>query len=247
MPPPKRQRLDQALLDRGLVADIKEARSLIMTGQVLVAEGRIDKPGHPISLETPIRLKEQKCPWVSRGAFKLLQALDTFKIDPTGWRCLDAGASTGGFVEVLLDRGAAQVTAVDVGYGQLAWKLVQDPRVQLLDRTNIRHLTLEKIQQPVDLVTMDLSFISLTRVLPVVAKLLKPHGRGIALIKPQFEVKKEQVSQGGLVEDPLLHQQAIEKIHQCATEMNLQEQGLTPSPIKGPAGNVEFLFYFGKP
>jgi 23S rRNA (cytidine1920-2'-O)/16S rRNA (cytidine1409-2'-O)-methyltransferase len=197
-----------------------------------------DKPGQPVAEDAPIRV-EHGLPYVSRGGLKLAAALDAFGVDPAGWVCADIGASTGGFTDCLLQRGAARVYAVDVGYGQLAWSLRQDPRVAAMERTNIRHL--ESLPQAVALATVDVSFIGLGLVLPRIAKLLSPGGQVIALIKPQFEVGKGQVGKGGVVRDPKLHRSAIAKVLAEAAAVALAPAGVIRSPITGPAGNVEFL------
>lgn len=242
-----RERLDKLLLARGLASSRERAQALILAGEVVAGERLADKPGTLYPVEIPLRLKGEELPWVSRGALKLLPALDAWGIDPSGLICLDVGASTGGFTEVLLSRGAVKVYAVDVGHGQLAWKLVQDPRVVNLERNNIRHLEPERIPEPVGLLTMDVSFISLELALPPAVAFLAPAGVGVVLVKPQFEVGREKVGKGGVVREPELHQQAIERARGVASVLGLTELGVIPSPILGPKGNREFLFGFRKP
>ncbi len=237
-----KQRADQLLVDRGLVESRTRAQALILAGRVYSRTRRIDKPGQQLAGDTPLELKGQDHPWVSRGGLKLEKALDHFAIDPVGLVALDIGASTGGFTDVLLDRGARRVYAVDVGHGQLAWKLRQDPRVVVLERTNARHLTTEQVPEPVDLVVCDASFIGLATVLPAPLALVAPGARLIALIKPQFEVGKGRVGKGGVVRDPALHHEVCERIEAWLEDLPAwRVLGLTESPITGPEGNKEFL------
>lgn len=239
---PKKERLDQILVDRGLAESRTRAQALIMAGLVIVGDHKHDKPGTKVATDVAITLKGQDHPWVSRGGLKLVKGLDHFAVDPTGWTCLDVGASTGGFTDVLLSRGATRVYAVDVGYGQLAHKLRVDPRVVVLERTNARHLTAEQIPDPIDMVVCDASFIGLRTVLDQPLTLVRPGGHLIALIKPQFEVGKERVGKGGVVRDPALHQEVCDTITTwLSTRPGWTVQGLTESPIKGPEGNIEFL------
>lgn len=243
MPAPGgRVRADQLLVDRGLADSRSRAQSLILAGVVLAGTARVDKPGQLLSADADLALKGQDHPWVSRGGLKLVAALDAFAIDPTGLVCLDVGASTGGFTDVLLTRGAAKVYAVDVGHGQLAWKLRQDPRVVVLERTNARHLTRETVPDPIGLVVCDASFIGLRTVLPAALSLAAPGARLAALIKPQFEVGKGRVGKGGVVRDPALHEEVCATIRDwLADTMGWRVIGLTDSPILGPEGNKEFL------
>lgn len=235
-------RLDQLLVDRGLAESRTRAQALIMAGLVLVDGHKVDKAGTKVAEDKPIELKGQDHPWVSRGGLKLDKALDQFAIDVTGMVGLDVGASTGGFTDVLLTRGAARVYAVDVGYGQLAHKLRVDERVVVLERTNARHLTPEQIPEPVDIVVCDASFIGLRTVLPAALGFVRPGGRLAALIKPQFEVGKERVGKGGVVRDPALHAEVCETIRAWLSDLpGWSVDGITESPIKGPEGNVEFL------
>jgi 23S rRNA (cytidine1920-2'-O)/16S rRNA (cytidine1409-2'-O)-methyltransferase len=245
-----RERLDKLLVDRGLVASRERARALVMAGSVLV-RGQVEtKPGTLLDPATAdVALKEEDHPYVSRGALKLVKGLDTFRIDPTDLVCLDVGASTGGFTDVLLRRGAARVYAIDVGYGQLAWPLRNDPRVVVLERENVRNLDLAKVPEPCDLAVIDVAFISLTLVLPRVAELLH-HGTPapgtagkpiVALVKPQFEVGREQVGKGGVVRDEAVRRGAVQKIREWADTHGFFAGDDVESPITGPAGNVEYL------
>jgi 23S rRNA (cytidine1920-2'-O)/16S rRNA (cytidine1409-2'-O)-methyltransferase len=238
-----RERLDKLLLDRGLVASRERARALIMTGGVLVRGQPETKPGTLVDPSAEISLKTEDHPYVSRGALKLIQGLDSFAIDPAGLTALDIGASTGGFTDVLLRRGAARVYAIDVGYGQLAWSIRQDPRVVVLERQNVRNVELALVPEPCDLAVIDVSFISLTLVLPRIVELLQPPaGKPIvALVKPQFEVGRDLVGKGGVVRDPLVRRSAVDKVRGWAAGHGLVAGADVESPITGPAGNVEYL------
>jgi len=238
-----RERLDKLLVDRGLAASRERAAALVMAGNVLVEGQPASKPGAQIDPSANITLKEEDHPYVSRGALKLVKGLDTFAIDPTGLVCLDIGASTGGFTDVLLRRGAAKVYAIDVGYGQLAWSLRSDPRVVVIERENVRNLDLALVPEPCDLAVIDTSFISLTLVLPRVRELLRePTGKPIvALVKPQFEVGRDQVGKGGVVRDEAARRGAVEKVRTWAVEHGFTAHEDVESPITGPAGNVEYL------
>ena len=238
-----RERLDKVLVDRGLVGSRERARALVMTGNVLVRGQPQTKPGTLVDPAVEIALKQEDHPYVSRGALKLVKGLDAFGIDPTGMVALDIGASTGGFTDVLLRRGAAKVYAIDVGYGQLAWSIRNDPRVVVLERENVRNMDLALVPEPCDLAVIDVSFISLTLVLPRVAELLRlPAGKPIvALVKPQFEVGREQVGKGGVVRDEAARRGAVEKIRTWATANGFTAHEDVESPITGPAGNVEYL------
>jgi len=237
-----RQRADQALVARGLAESRSKAQALIMAGVVFCGETRIDKPGQPVAEEAALTVRGQDHPWVSRGGLKLAKALDHFAIAPGGLVCLDLGASTGGFTDVLLARGAARVYAVDVGQGQLAWKLRTDPRVVVLERTNARNLTPEQVPEPVDLVVCDASFIGLETVLPAPLALTRPGARLVALIKPQFEVGKGRVGKGGVVREPALHAEVCARISNwLAARPGWRVLGVVESPILGPEGNREFL------
>ncbi len=247
MPPipakaPAKLRADLALVERGLAESAVRAQALIMAGTVFSADSRIAKPGQLIRADQPLEVRGQEHPWVSRGGLKLIKGLDAFGIDPTGMVGIDVGASTGGFTDVLLTRGAAKVYAVDVGQGQLAWKLRQDSRVVVLEKTNARHLTTELIPEPVDIVVCDASFIGLRTVLPAALALTRPGGFLVALIKPQFEVGKERVGKGGVVREPELHQEVCATISTWLAGLaGWTVLGVERSPITGPEGNVEFL------
>ena len=229
-------------VDRGLVESRTKAQAVILAGLVFNGEQRLESAGAKVSAELPITLRGQQHPWVSRGGLKLAHGLEHFKFDPKGRTCLDVGASTGGFTDVLLTNGAAKVYAVDVGYGQLAHKLRVDPRVVVLERTNARNLDATLIPDPVGAVVCDASFIGLRTVLPAGLSLAMPGAWLIALIKPQFEVGKERVGKKGVVRDPALHQEVCDTIAQwLADQPGWTVAGITPSPITGPEGNVEFL------
>jgi 23S rRNA (cytidine1920-2'-O)/16S rRNA (cytidine1409-2'-O)-methyltransferase len=234
----RKKRLDILLVERGLVESRQRAQSLIMAGQVLIDDDVGDKPGRQVSEDARVTIREG-LPYVSRGGIKLDHALNRFAVDVTGKIVADVGASTGGFTDCLLQRRARRVYAIDVGYGQLAWRLRQDPRVVVLERTNIRYL--ESLPDPIDLATVDVAFISLELALPKVMNLLQPKGQIIALIKPQFEAGREQVGKGGVVKDAVVHRAVLEKVMAWAINNRLQVRGLTPSPLKGPAGNLEFF------
>lgn len=238
-----KQRLDRLLLSRELAPSLDKAQALILAGQVLVGGHRADKPGMMIDASLPLALKEPICPFVSRGGLKLAHGLAFFGIDPHGFICADIGASTGGFTDCLLQRGAAKVYAVDVGYGQLAWSLRQDSRVVVLERTNARHLTPALIPEPLSLAVIDAAFISLKTLLPPILPLFAEGKKAVlALIKPQFEVGRGQ-STAGVVTDPVLHQQVIDDIASFGAGLGLTSHGATASPILGPKGNTEFLTY----
>lgn len=236
----ERRRLDQALVDRGLAASRERAQAMIRAGFVTVEGNPASRPDQPVAAEQSVAVAGSG-EHVSRGGEKLAAALDHFSIGVTERSCVDVGASTGGFTEVLLRRGAARVIAVDVGYGQLAWKLRQDPRVIVLERQNIRYL--KTLPAPADLAVIDVSFISLRLVLPVVRTLLSPPGDVIALVKPQFEVGKGAVGKGGVVRDPVQHERVISELIHFAREIGYDVIGQIPSPILGAKGNREFLLY----
>ena len=220
-----------------------KAQALILAGAVWSGDKKLDKAGTAIAEDTPLELKGRDHPWVSRGGIKLAHALDHFAIDVTGMIALDIGASTGGFTDVLLSRGAARVYAVDVGHGQLAWKLRQDPRVVVLERINARHLTATEIPEAPDIIVCDASFIGLETVLPAALALAKPTAKLVALIKPQFEVGPERVGKRGVVRDPALHHEVCERIAQWLESIGWKIEGVVESPIRGPEGNVEFLIH----
>ncbi len=234
----QKERLDVLLVTRGLAESRTAAQKLILAGQVYIGEGRADKPGMQVVVDAPLHVR-QGLPFVSRGGSKLQAALNAFALNVEGRVCADVGASTGGFTDCLLQRGATHVYAIDVGYGQLDWKLRQNPRVVVLERTNARYLT--SLPEPIDLITLDASFISLTLLLPVAAGWLRSEGDIVALIKPQFEAGREQVGKGGVVRDAAIHADVLWRVLTWANEHNLPSQGLIRSPITGPAGNVEFL------
>lgn len=244
----KKQRVDVLLVERGLVESRARAQALIMAGLVYSDTRRIAKPGDALPEDAPLTLKGQDHPWVSRGGLKLQKGLEVFGVDPAGLVAADIGASTGGFTDVLLTGGASRVYAVDVGHGQLAWKLRTDPRVVVLEKTNARHLTAEQIPDPLDLLVCDASFIGLEIVLPAAMALAKPGARLVALIKPQFEVGKDRVGKGGVVRDPALHDEVCARIVAWLTDvMGWRALGLAESPILGPEGNKEFLVGAEKP
>lgn len=237
-----KERADKLLVERGLVDSRAKAQALIMAGKVYSADRRIAKAGDLVADDSPLEVKGQDHPWVSRGGLKLAHALAHFALDPTGTVAIDVGASTGGFTDVLLAHGAAKVYAVDVGHGQLAWKLRNDPRVVVLERTNARHLSSKEIPEPVDWVVCDASFIGLETVLPAALFLTKLGAVAIALIKPQFEVGPALVGKGGVVRDAALHQDVCERIRGWfERQPGWSVLGIVESPILGPEGNKEFL------
>lgn len=233
-----KERLDLVLVARGLAESRTAAQKLVLAGQVFVGESRADKPGTLVAADAPIRLREA-LPFVSRGGVKLQAALDAWGMDVTGMVCADVGASTGGFTDCLLQRGAARVFAIDVGYGQLDWKLRRDPRVVVVERTNARYLA--TLPEPIDLATIDVSFISLALILPAAIGWLRPQGQIVTLVKPQFEAGREQVGKGGVVRDPAIHADVLQRVLSWANAHDLAPMGAIRSPITGPAGNVEFL------
>ena len=237
-------RLDQELVRRGLVPTRARAQGLILAGKVLVDDVRVTKAGTAVSEEAVIRLIEPDHPWVSRGALKLAAALDAFGIDPAGLDCLDVGASTGGFTELLLHRGARRVIALDVGHNQLDWKLRSDPRVVVMEGVNARTLGPEDLPFPVRLVTVDVSFISLRLVVPPVLAHLEPGGVLVTLVKPQFEAGREQVGKGGIVRDEAVRRRVIDQTVAALEALGLERIGLVPSPIRGQKGNQEELAAF---
>ena len=236
-------RLDQLVFEKGYAPSREKARALIMSGCVFLDGQRADKPGQQVSPDADPEVRSHELPFVSRGGYKLDKAIRVFGIDPTGKTCIDCGASTGGFTDVLLQHGAAKVYAVDVGYGQLAWKLREDPRVICLERTNLRYVTEEQIPEKLDLAVCDVSFISLRLVMPAVAKLLKPGAEIMCLIKPQFEAGRELVGKKGVVRDSAVHEQVIRGILDFMPTIGFSVCGLDYSPITGPEGNIEFLLY----
>jgi 23S rRNA (cytidine1920-2'-O)/16S rRNA (cytidine1409-2'-O)-methyltransferase len=237
----KKQRLDVLLVERRLAPSRQRARAMIMAGKVLVDSRPVNKAGFLVPATADIVLKEKDILYVSRGGLKLAGALQSLELNPKGCICLDVGASTGGFTDCLLQHGVARVYAVDVGYGQLAWKLRQDRRVVVIERTNIRHMATDAIPEPVDLVTIDVSFISLKIVVPAVTAFMGRGARILALIKPQFEVGRKQVGKGGVVRDAALHKEVIEHLSAFFQTKGLTSEGVLPSPILGPKGNREFF------
>ncbi len=240
------ERLDVELVNRGLVESREKGRALIMEGAVYVNGQKAYKAGDKVKDGMNIEIRGAKLRYVSRGGLKLEKALDVFPITLDGCVCMDIGASTGGFTDCMLQNGAKKVYAVDVGYGQLAWKLRTDERVVNMERTNIRYIDFDLVELPLDFVSTDVSFISLSHVLPVAYKLLKDGGEMVALIKPQFEAGREQVGKKGVVRDIAVHSEVIKKITSLAFDTGFSVRGLDFSPIKGPEGNIEFLMYLSK-
>ncbi len=235
------------MVEKGLISSRTKAHALIMAGKVLVDGQKAEKPGHKYPHDVHLKVIAPHCSYVSRGGLKLEHALNHFQIQLNGLICMDVGASTGGFTHCMLKRGAAKVYAVDVGYGQLDWTLRTDPRVVVMERTNIRYLKPDALDKPVDMATVDTSFISLRLVIPNILKFLRPEGIIVALIKPQFEVGKGKVGKGGVVRDARLHQEVIDGLIEFFTlHMGLEVRGLTDSPILGPKGNREFLIFLAK-
>lgn len=239
----KKVRLDQLVFDLGLTESRERAKTTIMSGHVFVNGQRADKPGMSVAPDAKVEIHGDALPFVSRGGYKLDKALKVFPVDPSGKTCVDCGASTGGFTDVLLQHGAAKVYSVDVGYGQLAWKLRNDDRVINLERTNLRYVTDEQIPELMDIAVMDVSFISIKLVLPAVQRLLKDDADVICLIKPQFEAGREEVGKKGVVRDIKVHEEVVHGILDFAPTIGLSVQGLDFSPIKGPEGNIEYICY----
>jgi 23S rRNA (cytidine1920-2'-O)/16S rRNA (cytidine1409-2'-O)-methyltransferase len=242
-----KERIDKLLFERGLAESRTQAQALVIAGQVLVNEQRIDKPSQTVDPSSEIRIKGEMPRYVSRGGFKLEAALHQFQINPAGKICLDVGASTGGFTDCLLQHGAAHVWAVDVGHNQLAWKIRQDARVTVIEGFNARHLADEEFGIQFDFVCIDVSFISLKMILPGVQAVLKKSGDCVALIKPQFEVGKGEVGKGGIVSDPAKHQRVVNEVTSAALELGLQPGAVIDSPILGAEGNREFLLHLINP
>jgi 23S rRNA (cytidine1920-2'-O)/16S rRNA (cytidine1409-2'-O)-methyltransferase len=241
MKSPARQRIDQLLVDRGLVESRSKAQALILAGSVLVNEQKVAKAGQMVPADAAVRLLDQ-LPYVSRGGFKLEAALEHWHIDPAGWTCIDIGSSTGGFVDCLLQRGAAKVYSVDVGPSQLDWKVRTDPRVVVRDHTNARALTPADIGEPCRLLVCDVSFISVTLILPAMPSVLTADGEMVILVKPQFEVGREDVGKGGIVRDPELHEAACLRVRNAVEVLGFRTD-LIESPIQGAEGNREFLLH----
>lgn len=243
----ERKRLDHLLVEQGLATSREQARRLIMAGAVIVNDQRIDKPGTLVAAAARVRVKDEaRSPYVSRGGQKIAAALREFSLDVYGVVALDVGASTGGFTDCLLQHGARKVFAVDVGYGQLAWSLRQDPRVVSIERTNIRTLDPSILGEVPTLAVIDASFISLALVIPKVIEVIAPLGKIVALVKPQFEVGKGKVGKGGVVRDPALHTEVVDRLRVQAEAWNIEVKGIIESPLLGPKGNKEFLLYLQK-
>ena len=236
-----KKRLDVLLVEQGYADSRTKAQAIIMSGMVYVDGQKADKPGMSFDETKPLEVRGAACPYVSRGGLKLEKALRDFGVDPTGYVCSDSGASTGGFTDCLLQQGASKVFAIDVGYGQLDWKIRSDPRVVVMERTNVRYVTPEQLGEPLDLSVVDVSFISLKIVLPVIKTFLKPTGQVLCLIKPQFEAGKEKVGKKGVVREPETHKEVLDNFVALANELEFKILGLTFSPVKGPEGNIEFL------
>ena len=239
----KGKRLDQRLFELGLAESREKAKATIMSGIVYVNGQKSDKPGAQVSDDAEIVVRGNACPYVSRGGFKLAKALAVFPVEPAGKVCIDCGASTGGFTDVLLKNGAAKVYAVDVGYGQLAWQLRQDSRVVVMERTNARALTPDMFPESMDLGVMDVSFISIRLILPALHGLLKPGGEVVCLIKPQFEAGKADVGKKGVVRDKAVHERVLREMCEFFPTAGYTLLGLDYSPIRGPEGNIEYLAY----
>lgn len=242
----KKIRLDQLVFDLGLTESRERAKTTIMSGLVYVNGQKADKPGMQVAPDVKVEVRGDALPYVSRGGFKLEKALRVFPVDPAGMVCIDCGASTGGFTDVLLQNGAAKVFAVDVGYGQLAWSLRNDARVISMERTNVRYITTEQIPDPLDLAVMDLSFISVKLILPAISSLLKDGAAVLCLIKPQFEAGREEVGKKGVVRDKNVHLSVLQSFLDFVPTAGFTVLGLDYSPIKGPEGNIEYLGYLRK-
>ena len=236
-----RQRVDKLVVERGMVPTREKARRLILAGEVLVDDAPVDKPGTLVADDAELRLRNPPKPYVGRGGEKLAGALDALELDVSGLHVLDVGASTGGFTDCLLQRGAAEVTALDVGRAQLHWKLYSDERVHVIEDVNARHIQPEDFAEPFALVVVDVSFISLTKILPALASILRPGGHILMLVKPQFELSPQEIERGGLVRDSQKHDKAIASVQTKAHELELSVLAVTPSPIKGATGNQEFF------
>lgn len=241
-----KERLDVLLLERGLFPSREKAKASIMTGIVNVDGQRIDKAGTMVDTEAEITVKEDICPYVSRGGLKLEKAMDLFGFELNSAVCMDIGASTGGFTDCMLQKGARKVFCVDVGYGQLDWKLRNDPRVVNMEKTNIRYLDFDLVDRDLDFISIDVSFISLKLVFPVAAQLLSEEGSIVCLVKPQFEAGRNQVGKKGIVRDPKVHEEVIENVIEYGRENGLLTYGLTYSPVTGAKGNIEYLLALSK-
>jgi 23S rRNA (cytidine1920-2'-O)/16S rRNA (cytidine1409-2'-O)-methyltransferase len=243
----RKERIDVLVVERGLAESRAKAQALILAGQVVVDDQRVDKPGAQVSVDAELRLKGEVLPYVSRGGLKLKAAMDRFGLDVSGKVGADIGASTGGFTDCLLQQGATRVHAIDVGYGQLHEKLRQDPRVRSRERVNARYLTQEDLPEKVGVMVIDVSFISLTQVLPAALPFLEPGGLLVALVKPQFEVGRERIGKGGVVKDAAARQEAIDAVTAFVREQGLTVRGVMDSPVPGPAGNIEALLVADRP
>jgi len=241
-----KKRLDVLLTEQGYADSRSKAQAIIMSGLVYVDGQKADKPGISYEETVALEVRGAVCPYVSRGGLKLEKALRDFGVKPEGYVCSDSGASTGGFTDCLLQQGAKKVFAIDVGYGQLDWKIRSDPRVVVMERTNIRYVTPEQLGEPLDLSVIDVSFISLKIVLPTIKSLLKDDGQVLCLIKPQFEAGKEKVGKKGVVRDKATHKEVLDHFVDLARELEFSILGLTFSPVKGPEGNIEFLAHLTK-
>lgn len=241
-----KNRLDMVLVEKGLFSSREKAKASIMAGIVYVDGQRVDKAGTPIDASADIHIKENLCPYVSRGGLKLEKALETFGFQLQDALCADIGASTGGFTDCMLQKGAKKVFAIDVGYGQLDWKLRQDQRVVNMEKTNVRYLDIDAVGRNMDFISIDVSFISLKLVFPVAARLLRETGSIVSLVKPQFEAGREQVGKKGIVRDQNVHREVIEKVMGYGKDSGLYPHGLTYSPVTGAKGNIEYLLYLKK-
>lgn len=241
-----KERLDLLLVNKGIFKSRERARASIMAGEIFVDGQRVDKCGEKVKENSDIVFKGEELPYVSRGGLKLEKAIKSFDIDLQEKVCMDIGASTGGFTDCMLQHGAKKVFSIDVGYGQFAWKLRIDPRVVCMERTNVRYVTSEQLGEPADFASIDVSFISLTKVIPTVLKLLKENGEVIALIKPQFEAGRDKVGKKGVVREKSTHLEVVNKIYEFVKVMGCKVINADYSPIKGPEGNIEFLIYFTK-
>jgi len=245
----KRERVDKLLVERGLAPSRTRAHALVMAGLVLAGEQRVEKPSETFAADAPLRVRGSDDPaarYVGRGGLKLEKALDEFGLDPLGFVCLDVGASTGGFTDCLLQRGARRVVAVDVGHNQIDWRLRTNERVEVREGTNARHLRPEDFSERFDLVVMDVSFISATKILPALVPLLTKGGRVVVLVKPQFEVGRGEVGKGGIVRDPAQHARVVEEVNATSLSLGLAVRGVIESPITGADGNREFLALYEK-